>query len=96
LQEFWEYARANPREINQSGDRVAYVLPKDFAYGFRGPEDKIWGLWEADAFSFEVSENLSKLLEQYGSKLDVIYDDGLRLDSTYNKYVFWNGTIHNP
>jgi hypothetical protein len=43
LQEFWEYARANPREINQSGDRVAYVLPKDFAYGFRGPEDKIWG-----------------------------------------------------
>jgi len=96
LQEFWEYARANPREINQSGDRVAYVLPKDFAYGFRGPEDNIWGLWEADAFSFEVSENLSKLLEQYGSKLDVIYDDGLRLDSTYNKYVLWNGTIHNP
>jgi len=96
LQEFWEYARANPRKINQSGDRVAYVLPKDFAYGFRGPEDKIWGLWEADAFSFEVSENLSKMLEQYGSKLDIIYDDGLKLDRTYGKYVFWNGTIHNP
>jgi hypothetical protein len=96
LQQFWEYTRANPRKINQSGDRVAYVLPKDFAYGFRGPEDKIWGLWEADAFSFEVSENLSKLLKQYGSKLDVIYDDGLKLDRTYNKYVFWNGTIQNP
>jgi hypothetical protein len=96
LQQFWEYARANPIKINQSGDRVAYVLPKDFAYGFRGPEDKIWGLWEADAFSFEVSESLSKLLEQYGSKLDIIYDDGLELDRTYSKHVFWNGTIHNP
>jgi hypothetical protein len=96
LQQFWKYAKANPRKIDQSGDRVAYVLPKDFAYGFRGPEDKIWGLWEADAFSFEVSENLSKMLEQYGSKLDIVYDDGLKLDSTYSKYVFWNGTIHNP
>ena len=73
LQQFWEYARVNPRKVDQSSDRVAYVLPKDFAYGFRGPEDKIWGLWEADVFSFEVSENLGKSLEQYGSKLDIIY-----------------------
>jgi len=96
LQQFWEYARVNPRKVDQSSDRVAYVLPKDFAYGFRGPEDKIWGLWEADAFSFEVSENLGKSLEQYGSKLDTIYDDGLELDSSYSKYVFWNGTILTP
>jgi hypothetical protein len=96
LQQFWEYVMANPREIYQSGNRVAYVLPKDFAYGFRGPRDKIWGLWEADAFSFEVSENLNKMLEQYGSNLDIIYNDGLKLDSTYGKYIFWNGTIHNP
>jgi len=96
LQQFWEYAKANPRKTNQSANRVAYVLPKDFAYGFRGPNDKIWGLWEADAFSFKVSENLSKMLEQYGSKLDIIYNDGLQLDNTYDKYIFWNGTIHNP
>jgi hypothetical protein len=96
LQQFWEYIKANPRKINQSDDRVAYVLPKDFAYGFRGPEDKIWGLWEADAFSFEVSKNLGKMLEQYSSELDIVFDDGLKLDSSYSKYIFWNGTIRSP
>ena len=96
LEQFWEYTEANPRQKDQNSDRVAYVLPKDYAYGFRGPNDKIWGLWEADVLSFEISENLGKLLEQYGTKLDIIYDDGLELDSTYTKYIFWNGTIYTP
>ena len=96
LKQFWEYAKVNPRKMDQSSDRVAYVLPKDYAYGFREPNDKIWGLWEADAFSFEISENIGKMLEQYGAKLDIIYDDGLELDSTYSKYIFWNGTIRSP
>jgi hypothetical protein len=94
LEQFWEYVKANPRESSQSSDRVAYVLPKDYAYGFRGPNDKIWGLWEADALSFEISENLGKLMLEYGVNLDIIYDDGLELDGTYSKYIFWNGTIH--
>ena len=96
LEQFWEYVKANPRRNDQNSDRVAYVLPKDFGYGFRGPNDKIWGLWVADAFSFEVSENLGKLLDQYDSELDIIYDEGLELDSTYSKYIFWNGTTRNP
>ncbi len=96
LEQFWAYAQANPRRSNPSSERVAYVLPKDYAYGFRGPNDKIWGLWEADALSFVISENLGKILEQNGAKIDIIYDDGLKLDSTYSKYIFWNGTIHIP
>ncbi len=96
LKRFWRYKEDNPRSSVQDSNRVAYVLPKDFAYGFRGPNDKIWGLWEADAFSFEVSENLGKMLEQYGSRLDIIYNDALQLDSAYSKYIFWNGTTRNP
>jgi hypothetical protein len=96
LKQFWEYVKANPRRKAQNGVRVAYVLPKDFGFGFRGPNDKIWGLWEAEALSFEISENLGKLLDQYGSELDIIYDDGLELDSTYSKYIFWNSTTLNP
>ena len=84
------------RRKNQNSDRVAYVLPKDFGFGFRGPNDKIWGLWEADTLSFEISEYLGKLLDQYGSELDIIYDDGLELDNTYGKYILWNGTTLNP
>lgn len=77
LKRFWQYTKDNPRKSNMISDRVAYVLPKDYAYGFRGPEDKIWGLWNADDFSLEISTKLGSLLGKYGEALDIIYDDGL-------------------
>ena len=95
LKKFSEYSKENPQS-NFIEKRVAYVLPKGYAYGFRGPEDKIWGFWEADSLSYEVSMELGGLLEQYGKRLDVIYDDNLNLDKTYNSYIFWNGTIISP
>ena len=96
LKQFWQYVKENPRSIIPASERVAYVLPEDFAYGFRGPNDKIWGLWEADEFSFEISTDLGSLLKEYGTSLDIIYDDGIEIDKTYGKYIFWNGTIYNP
>ena len=94
LEQFWQYTKDNPRHLSVS--RVAFVLPKDFGYGFRGPEDTIWGLWEADAHSLEISYHLGEFFAQYGTMLDVIYDDNLALDQTYSKYIFWNGTIISP
>ncbi len=96
LELFWQYTKDNPRVEMSSVSRVAYVLPKDFAYGFRGPDDKIWGLWEADTFAETISEDVGVLLEEYDSELDVIYDDDLELDDTYKKYIFWNSTIFIP
>jgi len=94
LKQFLQYVQDNPRTSETIIDRVAYVLPKDYAYGFRGPNDKIWGLWEADAFSYELCVSLNNLMEQYGTKLDIIYDDGLELSKAYgySKLIFWNGT----
>jgi hypothetical protein len=96
LKRFWEYTQNNPRTSKPTKERVAYVLPKDYGYGFRGPNDKIWGLWEADDFSLEISTNLGSLLEEYGTALDIIYDDGIKFDELYGKYIFWNGTIYSP
>jgi hypothetical protein len=95
LRQFSEYAHKNPRTDNAASERVAFVLPEDFAYGFRGPNDKIWGLWEADAFSYELSVKVGNLLEQYGTKLDIIYDDpSFPINTnTYCKTIFWNGTV---
>ena len=92
LEQFSEYVKANPRKNEINNDKVAYVLPKDYAYGFRGPNDKIWGIWEADTLSLEISENLGKIMGEYNIDLDIIYDDGLKLDNTYSKYIFWNST----
>lgn len=93
LERFWQYVQENPREEENNEDRVAFVLPKDFGYGFRGPEDKIWGLWEADSTCLEISYHLGEFLGQYGNSLDVIYDDMLTMNEPYSKYIFWNGTI---
>jgi hypothetical protein len=98
LKQFWNYTKNNPREHEAMSERVAYVLPKAFAYGFRGPNDKIWGYWEANEQSYEISVQLGKLLEDYTNQLDIIYEDGLQsIDPIeYGKLIFWNGTTYDP
>jgi hypothetical protein len=98
LKQFWEYVENNPRKNEATSERVAYVLPQAFAYGFRGPNDKIWGFWEANQQSYEISVQLGKLLEDYENRLDIIYEDGLQsIDSSeYGKLIFWNGTTYDP
>jgi len=95
LKQFWEYTKSNPRTKDAVENHVAYVLPENYGYGFRGPTDKIWGMWEADATSKELCSNLNRLLEQYGTHLDIIYDDSTKAGSAvaYSKLVFWNGTV---
>jgi hypothetical protein len=93
IEQFWQYAIDNPRNNLQVEERVAFVLPKGYGYGFRGIDDKIWGLWEADALSTEISYHLGTLLEEYGTKLDIIYDDNVEYNELYRQYIFWNGTI---
>ena len=92
LKQFWQYAHDNPRNAKPVEDRVAFVLPKDYAYGFRGPEDKIWGLWPADAFSLELGRTIGYLLGEYGSALDIIYDDGLEAGNTlmFSQLLRWD------
>ena len=92
LKRFWEYAKKNPRQNTNSYDRVAYVLPKDYGYGFRGPDDKIWGFWQADNLTNIICSGLSQLFTQYGEKIDIIYDYGLQPGSNYgySKLIYWN------
>jgi hypothetical protein len=99
LKQFWDYPKDNPRTIKASSERVAYVLPEGYAYGFRGPKDKIWGFWEGtdDPLSYSISVDVGNYLDEYGTNLDIIYDDGTVVDSLYSKYIYWNGTtIHTP
>lgn len=98
LKRFWQYATNNPRANDPTIDRVAYVLPKDYAYGFRGPNDTIWGLWEADDFSFKISTEVGIRIDRYQNRLDMIYDDGLEAGNAYGygELVFWNGTVWTP
>ena len=93
IKQFWQYMNDNPRADSSIALYTAYVLPEDYAYGFRGPNDKIWGLWGADNLTITIATQLYSLMQQYGTKLDVIYADGsVNYASHYSELIFWNGT----
>ncbi len=100
MQQFWNYMKSNPQNESSSVDRVAYVLPDAFAYGFRGfvnetvSVDKIWGLFPADNSTFLLCIDLNNAINQHGNNLDIIYDDAAfpNYAAAYRQLIFWNGT----
>jgi hypothetical protein len=96
LEDFWSYIQNNPQEHGVIHEEAAYVLPEDYGFGFRGPQDNIWGLWQADNLSQKVWNDANTLLDQYGSRLDIVYDEPQVINSIRNRYAhlfFWNETI---
>ena len=91
MKNFWNYIQKNPQP--KQNVEVAYVLPKDYGFGFRSPMDSIWGLWGPDELSPVIWSNANSLLKTYNSQLDIIYESAS--PSVFKKYkeiVFWNGT----
>lgn len=70
----------------------AYALPKDYAYGFRGPNDKVWSVWDAPMTSFMLSISVNIMLQKYGWDLDIIYEDAFpSMDILgYKEVIQWN------
>jgi hypothetical protein len=97
MKRFWYYTQTNPRgsiSDDRTSTQIAYVLPKDYGWGFRGLEDKVWGIW-VDELSTQLGNDLNYLLHTHHLSLDIIYDDPKYYSEfgRYNKLVFWNGTI---
>jgi len=94
MKRFWDEANGGQRYDEFPAD-VAYVLPADYGYGFRGPQDKIWGLWPSDSFSTKIWNDTSTLLTKYAGKIDIIYEERTHnapVDLPYRTLIFWNGT----
>jgi hypothetical protein len=96
MKQFWEYAQNNPRTESSLSLRTAAVLPQDYAYGFRGPSDKIWGLWQADELAVNVSTSVINLLETYGGSLDLVYPSEKVASVGYREVISWNSTADLP
>ena len=92
---FWNFVHLYPRNsANKEDASVALVLPKDYGWGMRSGDDKIWGFWAADENASVIGESASKLIQKYGLKLDIIYDDPqFSYTGKYKQVYFWNGTI---
>ena len=95
LKDFWVYLQSNPQEYGVERGEVAYVLPAGYGFGFRSAVDHVW-LWDADNWSRKVWEDANRLVGQYGSRLDIVYDDPETFGDIavrYNKLFFWNETV---
>ena len=92
----------------QATPEEAYVVPEDYGFGFRSPNDTIWGLFPADSLSPKIWDDTEILLYgivssyelpsqyYYYSNLNIIYDNPTVIGSTlknYAKVFYWNQTI---
>jgi hypothetical protein len=96
LKNFWNYVKNNPQDHVANQRKVAYVLPQDYGFGFRTPNDTIWGIWNSDDLSNKVWNDTNNLINQYGLNLDIVYNDSEYMNSVtsrYDKLFFWNETI---
>ena len=94
LERFWRDVVKNPFVGHGSAKaEAALVLPKDFGWGMRNPSDNIWGLWNANATSQQIWTQLQSKLAQYGSKLDIVYEDPASpVAGKYRQIYYWNQT----
>ncbi len=94
LERFWnEKVVANGEKAKNVKAAAVLVLPADYGWGMRNPEDTIWGLWQADDKSAQVWSSLQNALEVYDEKLDIVYDDAAFPVSGYHQVLWWNQTI---
>ena len=95
LERFWKEVVESLEVRNGSIKAEAVlVLPENYGWGMRDPDDKIWGLWGPDEKSLQIWELSRNLLEQYGLSLDIIYEDSeFPIEGKYEKIFYWNQTL---
>jgi hypothetical protein len=95
MQQFWNYRQNHPEEYGKTEAEAAFVLPNDYGWGMRRVDDNIWfPEWGSDNLSPLIWENMNKIIERHGLKLDIIYDDPrFGYEEQYSRVNFWNDQI---
>ncbi|MGD0450136.1 MAG: hypothetical protein ABSA79_03645 [Candidatus Bathyarchaeia archaeon] len=95
LQRFWDDITTK-KFPNLSAPEAALVLPHNFGWGMRNPNDTIWGFWLSDNRTQMIGTEISMLLAKYGPALDIVFDDTAYPVSNvpYQHVYYWNQTIN--
>ncbi len=97
IHKFWNTLHNNPASLGSNEAEAAYIVPKDYGFGFRSPNDSIWGLKPADDLSQKIYDDTNNILPSiYGSRFDVLYDEPeiiAPLLKNYTAVYYWNQTI---
>ncbi len=94
LQRFWNEVVQNSTVVHGGVKaEAALVLPKNYGWGMRRPTDIIWGIWKTNSTSQQIWAQLQTRLEQYGTKLDIVYEDTTYpVAGKYANVYYWNQT----
>ena len=93
LERFWNDIHQKSYE-DLSLPNAALILPHNYGWGMRYPNDTIWGFWSTDAKTETIAVAMSKLLAMYGPSLDIIYEDAAHPAAlgNYKTVYYWNTT----
>jgi hypothetical protein len=92
LERFWKDVVKNPL-VRHGGIKAeaALVLPQNYGWGMRNPDDNIWGLWSADNNSQEIWSQIQSKIDQHGLKLDIVFEDpDYTVAGKYSNIYYWN------
>lgn len=91
LERFWNDVTKTRR--TDSAEAVL-VLPRNYGWGMRRPDDLIWGFYGPDEKTLPIATLMSKLLAKYGVRLDIIYEDAAYpvAKGGYTRIYYWNST----
>ncbi len=93
MKKFWSDVVQNESETNNVSVETAFVLPNSYGSGLRNQNDGVWGLWNQTSTSQQIWNQLQSRLEQYGSKIDIVYDDpAFPVSGKYGNVYYWNQT----
>ena len=93
LERFWREIHTGFQQPRYSAETVL-VLPKNYGWGMRNPNDKIWSFWGPDEKSAQIWNITRTLLGRYALRIDIVYDDArFPLEDIYTKIYYWNSTL---
>ena len=91
LQRFWNDITTK-QYADLSNPQAALVLPKNFGWGLRDPNDTVWGFWLTDNRTNQVAVVTAMCIYYYGVNLDIVYEDSdyPLTKVAYQKVYYWN------
>jgi parallel beta-helix repeat protein len=92
LKDFWRYVKNNPYKQGYLNADIAVVLPDDYGFGFRGPDDSVWQYHTASSWTQKLYSDIIDLLDQYNSSFDIVYSNPRfdnKTQSLYGRILVW-------
>lgn len=94
LEKFWNDTTQGKVTHDSILADAVLVLPKNYGFGLRNPEDKIWGFWGPDEKTPQVWSITQELLSRYGLRLDIVYNDSaFPVSDDYQNIYYWNQPV---